>query len=88
MYTSESSEMKVTVVNAAKNSFSSSVTNEYGTYTGDYYLDVPAKGFIYSEYETSKGIQLRSPSGWAVGASKPTTQTYYSDWSASIRMSR
>lgn len=88
IYSSESSEMKVAAVNAAKNSFSSSVTNDFGTYIGEHYLDVPARGFIYSEYETSKGIQLRSPSGWAVGASKPTTQTYYSDWSASIRMSR
>lgn len=88
VYIVESSETRVTAVNTAKNSFSSSVTNDYGTYIGEHYLDVPARGFIYSEYETSKGIQLRSPSGWAVGASKPTTQTYYSDWSASIRRSR
>ena len=88
VYASESSETKVTAVNATKNSFSSSVTNRYGTYISEHYLDAPAKGFIYSEYDTSKGIQLRSPSGWAVSASKPTSDAYYSYWGASIRMSR
>lgn len=88
IYTSESAEMKVTAVSAAKNSFSSSVTNEYGTYIGEHYLDLPARGLIYSEYDTSKSIQLRSPSGWSVGASKSHSQTFFSDWGASIRMSR
>lgn len=88
VYTTESSATKVTAVNITKNSFTTSVTTGNNTYIGEYYLDTPAKGFIYSEYSTSKGIQLRSPSGWSVGASKPTNSTNYSDWSASIRMSR
>ncbi len=87
--TSYSYETKVSAINASNNSFSStSLIPGYDFVTSEHYLDAPAKGFIYSENNVSKAIQLRSPSGWSVAANKMVGTTYYSNWNASIRVSR
>lgn len=87
--TSYSYETTVSATNASNNSFSTtSAIPGYESVTSTHYLDAPAKGFIYSENNVSKAIQLRSPSGWSVAANKMVGATNYSSWSASIRMSR
>ena len=87
--TSYSYKTTVSGINASRNSFSTtSSISDYNSVTSEHYLDTPAKGFIYSESNVSKAIQLRSPSGWSVAANKMVGATYYSNWNASIRMSR
>ena len=87
--TSYSYKTTVSAINASRNSFSTtSSISDYDSINSEHYLDAPAKGFIYSENNVSRAIQLRSPSGWSVSANKMVGATYYSNWNASIRMSR
>jgi hypothetical protein len=87
--TSYSYQTTVSAINATNNSFSSTTSIPGNDpVTSEHYLDAPAKGFIYSESNVSKAIQLRSPSGWSVAANKMAGATYYSYWNASIRVPR
>ncbi len=87
--TSYSYETTVTSVNTLNRSFSTvSPVPNFESVTSQHYLDVPAKGFIYSENSVSKAIQLRSPSGWSVAANKSLNGGAYTYWVASIRATR
>jgi hypothetical protein len=86
---SDSLASTVTAVNTQAQSFTSRIQVPGSSpVTSEAFLNKPAQGFVYSESSSSKSIQLRSAAGWALSASKRPEDSYYANWTASIRMNR
>lgn len=73
---------RVESVNAAANSYTTSSSGS----TATAYLNIPAKGFLYSNISGYKAIATGSQSGWLLQISKSAAASYYDGWAVGIKM--
>lgn len=76
-------ELKVEYVDSAKSSFVVSYADSVLTTTN--YIDVPAKGFVYTLSNGTKNVSMGT-SSWALTMSKGPTSAYYDGWFAGVRI--
>ena len=77
---------QVTSVDAAAKSYTASYIPAPGAspILTEYFLDAPARGFVYWKSPSAQAIQIRTK-GWTLSAVRPMSSNFYSTWTVHVR---